>query len=392
MMMSRRLILSFLACLVLSTAQAQKFDLCKMFRGIGRGDDVGPVHTCKSVYGTQWTLKTDGYNATNFSDVVLHMGTSSKKVGFVEIESVEAFDHVESVKVDALLRESYTITIKAGDTTIVYKKDKADDNYVIHPFPVNDVTGKISVKFKFPNPQTKQMYLRSIEVVTGLDDKENIKIPDEARNTVSCTVNRTFSKDYWNTICLPFDVKAEDLQAIFGNGNLLREFTGNVEGSTMIFSKVSEIKAGKPYLLKPAKTVDNPTFTNVVFTAEKSKSVNDPTRIFSFVGTYDPVELETDGTELFLGDGDRLYKPSTSGNRMNGMRAFFRIRKSSSASTKAKYSIKFKDETTAVKTIDTDMRPLHNRTYTLLGIAVDDTKPLSSGIYIRNGKKIYVRK
>lgn len=363
-----------------------------MFRGIGRGDDVGPVHTCKSVYGTQWTLKTDGYNATNFSDVVLHMGTSSKKVGFVEIESVEAFDHVESVKVDALLRESYTITIKAGDTTIVYKKDKADDNYVIHPFPVNDVTGKISVKFKFPNPQTKQMYLRSIEVVTGLDDKENIKIPDEARNTVSCTVNRTFSKDYWNTICLPFDVKAEDLQAIFGNGNLLREFTGNVEGSTMIFSKVSEIKAGKPYLLKPAKTVDNPTFTNVVFTAEKSKSVNDPTRIFSFVGTYDPVELETDGTELFLGDGDRLYKPSTSGNRMNGMRAFFRIRKSSSASTKAKYSIKFKDETTAVKTIDTDMRPLHNRTYTLLGIAVDDTKPLSSGIYIRNGKKIYVRK
>lgn len=391
-MMSRRLILSFLACLVLSTAQAQKFDLCKMFRGIGRGDDVGDVHTCKSVYGTQWTLKTDGYNATNAGEIVLHMGTSSKKVGFVEIESVESFDHVESIKVDAYLKYSYTITVKVGDKTIDYSKDKADDKYVIHPFPANGVTGKISVTFKFPSPQMKQMYLRSIEVVTGLDDKENIKIPDEARNTMSCTVNRTFSKDYWNTICLPFDVNKDDLNAKFGTGKLLKMFTGKVKGNTMIFNDTTEIKAGEPYLLKPARTVDNPTFTNVVCTEKTSHVVKDPTGMYSFVGTYDPVELETDGTELFLGDGDRLYKPSTSGNRMHGMRAFFRIRKSSSASAKAKYSIRFEDETTTVKTINTDRRPLHNRTYTLLGIAVDDTKPLPPGLYIMNGKKIYVRK
>lgn len=390
-MMSRRLILSFLTCLVLSTAQAQKFDLCKMFRGIGRGDDVGPVHTSKSVYGTQWTLKTDGYNATNFSDVVLHMGTSSKKVGFVEIESVEAFDHVESIKVDALLRESYTITIKAGDTTIVYKKDKADDNYVIHPFPVNDVTGKVSVKFKFPNPKTKQMYLRSIEVVTGLDDKENIKIPDEARNTMSCTVNRTFSKDYWNTICLPFDVKAEDLHAIFGNGNLLRKFTGEVKGNTMIFNDATEIKAGEPYLLKPAKTVDNPTFTNVVCTEKTPHVVEDPTRMFSFVGTYDPKELRTDGSELFLGDGDRLYKPLPSDRQMNGMRAFFKIRSDAQAATKPYYAIAFEDKTTGI-TLHQDKTSDSDRIYTLQGVSVTaDLNRLPPGIYIRNGKKIYIR-
>lgn len=363
-----------------------------MFRGIGRGDDVGPVHICKPVYGTQWTLKTDGYNATNAGEIVLHMGTSSKKVGFVEIESVESFHHVESVKVDANLKYSYTITVKVGDKTIDYRKDKADDNYVIHPFPVNGATGKVSVKFKFPNPQKKQMYLRSIEVVTGLDDKENIKIPDEARDTMSCTVNRTFSKDYWNTICLPFDVNKDDLNAKFGTGKLLRTFTGEVKGNTMIFGDASEIKAGKPYLLKPEETVKNPTFTNVICTEKTPHEVIDPTEMFSFVGTYDPKDLQTDGSELFLGDGDRLYKPSTSGNRMNGMRAFFRIRKSSSASAKAKYSIKFEDETTTVKTINTDRRPTANRTYTLQGIAVDDSKPLLPGIYIKNGKKIYVRK
>lgn len=391
-MMSRRLILSFLACLVLSTAQAQKFDLYKMFRGIGRGDDMGDVHTCTE-YGTQWTLKTDGYNATNAGDIVLHVGSKKDSVRYVEIESLDAFDHVEPVKVDAYLKYAYTITIKVSDTTFCCKKKDGDGkDFVQHTAPFYGVTGKVSVRFEFPDFRNKQMYLKSIEVVTGLDDKQNIKIPDKARDTVSCTVKRTFSKDYWNTICLPFDVNKDDLNAKFGTGKLLRTFTGEVEGNTMIFSKVSEIKAGNPYLLKPAKTVKNPTFTNVVFTAQKSQSVNVPTGMYSFVGTYDPVELETDGTELFLGNGDRLYKPSTSRNWMNGMRAFFRIQKSSSAPAKAKYSIKFEDETTTVKTINTDRRPLHNRTYTLQGIAVDDTKPLLPGIYIRNGKKMYVRK
>lgn len=62
--MSRRLILCFLACLVISTAQAQKFDLCKMFRGIAQRDDKGFLNICKPVYGTQWTLEREGYNAT----------------------------------------------------------------------------------------------------------------------------------------------------------------------------------------------------------------------------------------------------------------------------------------------------------------------------------------
>ena len=390
-MMSRRLILSFLACIVLSTAQAQKFDLCKMFRGIGRGDDVGGVHICKPVYGTQWTLKTDGYNATNAGEIVLHMGTSSKKVGFVEIESVESFDHVESIKVDALLRESYTITVKVGDKTIDYRKDKADDNYVIHPFPVNGVTGKVSVNFKFPSPQTKQMYLRSIEVVTRLNDKENIAIPDETRNTVSCSVNRTFSKDYWNTICLPFDVNEDDLKAKFGSGIILRKFTGKVEGNTMIFNDVTEIKAGEPYLLKPEETVKNPTFTNVVCTEKSPHEVKDLTRMFSFVGTYDPVELKTDGTELFLGDGDRLYKPLPSYRKMYGMRAYFRIRPAAHAATKPYYAIAFEDKTTGI-TLHQDKTSDSDRIYTLQGISVTaDFNRLAPGIYIKNGKKIYIR-
>mgnify|MGYP001305456545 CR=1 FL=1 len=389
-MMSRRLILSFLACFVLSTAQAQKFELVDMFRSIARRDDKRSVDTCKPVYGTQWTLKTDGYNVTTDWDVVLHMGSKDYSVGYVEIESVEFFDHVDSIKVDALLRDSYTITIKVDDTTIVYKKNKADEDYVTHPFSFNGVTGKVSVRFEFPSFRKKQMYLRSIEVVTRLKDKENIKDPDGARDTTLCTVNRTFSKDYWNTICLPFDVKAEDLHAIFGNGNLLRKFTGEVKGNTMIFSKASEIKAGEPYLLKPAKTVKNPTFTNVVCTEKTPHVVEDPTRMFSFVGTYDPVKLKTDGSELFLGYGDRLYKPLPSDRQMYGMRAFFKIRSDAHAATKPYYAIAFEDKTTGI-TLHQDKTSDSDRIYTLQGVSVTaDFNRLAPGIYIRNGKKIYI--
>jgi hypothetical protein len=77
---------------------------------------------------------------------------------------------------------------------------------------------------------------------------------------------------------------------------------------------------------------------------------------------------------------------------MNGLRASFRKRKLSSAPAKGEYSIVFEDETTAVRTIDTAKQLTCNQTYTLQGITVDDTKPLPSGIYVKDGKKIYVRK
>ena len=390
-MMPQRLILSFLACLVLSTAQAQKFELLDMFRYF-RDNCNG--YTIKSVYGTQWTLTTDGHNGYFGDDIALHIGTGNKGVSYATIESVESFDHVKAINVDAELKYSYTITITVGVKTFSYQKTDGDGkDFVQHTASFDGDTGKVSVRFEFPSFQNKQMYIKSIEVVTGLDDTDKTVEKVRQGTTASYSVNRTFSKDYWNTICLPFDVNEVNVNEIFGSNRKLQQFAEEVDANgTMLFERTNEIKAGVPYLLKPAKTVKAPTFTNVVYNGVEPKEVKDKTKTFSFVGTYDPVKLATDGSELFLGDGDKLYKPSTSGNRMNGMRAFFRIRKSSSASAKAKYSIKFEGETTTVKTINTDRRPTANRTYTLQGIAVDDTKPLLPGIYIRNGKKIYVRK
>ena len=183
------------------------------------------------------------------------------------------------------------------------------------------------------------------------------------------------------------------MQELFGNTHRLRTFTGNVDANgTMIFAEAKKIKAGVPYLLKPAKTVESPIFTNVIYTNAEPTVVSDPTGAFSFVGTFNPTELQTDGTELYLGNGDKLYKPSSSQNRMNGMRAFFRIKKKSNALSNGKYAIRFDDETTAIMYILPELKSHKPRTYNLRGMVVDDSQPLPPGIYVKNGKKICVCK
>lgn len=351
------------------------------------------VMTSKSIFGMQWQLKTDGANGTSTLIKSLQIGTTTSGVSTAYFESLGTFEHIKAIKVVASIQNSYTLSVKCGNEEFVDSGNEPESNEVQHFFPVENSVGKVSVTFKFPKFLKKQMYIKSIEVITELKDKENLDNKLRKDQTVSYSVSRTFSKDYWNTLCLPFDVEESQVQELFGKTHRLRSFTGKVDAnSTMIFAEAKEIKAGVPYLLKPAKTVENPVFTNVIYTNATSTVVSDPTGAFSFVGAFNPTELQTDGTELFLGNGDKLYKPSSSHNRMNGMRAFFRIKKNSHALSNGKYAIRFDDETTAVMDILPELKSHKPRTYNLQGMIVDDSQPLPPGIYFKNGKKICVCK
>ncbi len=76
----------------------------------------------------------------------------------------------------------------------------------------------------------------------------------------------------------------------------MREFTGKVNGTTMLFKDTTAIKAGVSYIIKPTKDVVNPIFRNVVITAVEPKEITDNTGTYAFVGAYSPTELKTDGT------------------------------------------------------------------------------------------------
>lgn len=356
-------------------------------------------------YGHQWKLTVDGVLADANTDC-LHVGTGNDASQLIRLETTTSFKDVDLVRVSTNIADKrgvYTVGMtlssdkgKFSDTHS-FKREKGNSNddlsnFLITKGKIN--SGTLKVEMKGDNYETGALYLFFIEVASVLSDRQKLQTQHiKSEEIYSYQVQRTFSKDYWNTLCLPFDVQESQVQELFGNTHRLRTFTGNIDANgTMIFAEAKEIKAGVPYLLKSAKTVENPVFTNVIYTNATPTVVSDPTGAFSFVGTFNPTELQTDGTELFLGNGDKLYKPSSSHNRMNGMRAFFRIKKNSNALSNGKYAIRFDDETTAIMDILPELKSHNSRTYNLQGMIVDDSQLLPPGIYVKNGKKICVCK
>ena len=407
------LCLLWLILLFLGTVEthAQRFYFKELFKNCeySNRNRIPQTFYATDKYGHQWELTVDGKLVSSYSSVdCLHVGTGSYESQLIRLETTTQLKDVDLVRVSTDIAKGrkgrgYEVNMTLGSDndkfsdTCKYTKRKEDlnddlSNFYITKGKIN--SGTLKVEMKGDNYETGALYLYFIEVASVLSDQQKLQTQHiKPGDTYSYQVQRIFSKDYWNTICLPFDVEESQVQELFGNTHRLRTFMGNVDANgTMIFAEAKEIKAGVPYLLKPTKTVECPIFTNVIYTNAEPTVVSDPTGAFSFVGAFNPTELQTDGTELFLGNGDKLYKPSSSQNRMNGMRAFFRIKKNSNALSNGKYAIRFDDETTAIMDILPELKSHKPRTYNLRGMVVDDSQPLPPGIYVKNGKKICVSK
>lgn len=392
-------------------AHAQRFYFKELFKNCEYSNRkrIPQTFYATDKYGHQWKLTVDGkFVSLNSSVDCLQVGTGSDASQLIRLETTTQFKDVDLVRVSTDMAKGrkgrgYEVRMTLGldndkfSDTCKYTKRKEDlnddlSNFYITKGKIN--SGTLKVEMKGEKHETGALYLFFIEVASVLSDQQKLQTQHiKSGEIYSYQVQRIFSKDYWNTLCLPFDVQESQVQELFGNTHRLRTFTGNVDANgTMIFAEAKEIKAGVPYLLKPAKTVESPIFTNVIYTNATPTVVNDPTGAFSFVGAFNPTELQTDGTELFLGNGDKLYKPSSLHNRMNGMRAFFRIKKNSNALSNGKYAIRFDDETTAIMDILPELKSHNSRTYNLRGMVVDDSQPLPPGIYVKNGKKICVCK
>lgn len=408
----------WLLCLILLflgtvETHAQRFYFKDLFKNCeykyNRKHTPQTFYAADKSYGHQWNLTIDGkFVSLNSSVDCLHVGTGSYASQLIRLETTTQLKDVDLVRVSTDIAKGrkgrgYEVSMtlssdndKFSDTCKYTKRkeDLNDDLSDFHTTEGNLNSGTLKVEMKGEKYETGALYLFFIEVASVLSDQQKLQTQHiKSGEIYSYQVQRTFSKDYWNTICLPFDVQENQVQELFGNTHRLRTFMGNIDANgTMIFAEAKEIKAGVPYLLKPAKTVENPVFTNVIYTNATPTVVSDSTGAFSFVGTFNPTELQTDGTELFLGNGDKLYKPSSSHNRMNGMRAFFRIKKNSNALSNSKYAIRFDDETTAIMDILPELKSHNSRTYNLQGMIVDDSQLLPPGIYVKNGKKICVCK
>lgn len=208
-----------------------------------------------------------------------------------------------------------------------------------------------------------------------------------AQNDVDVQLKRSLTPAQWNTFCVPFTISADVIAEKFGAGTLVYTF-GSMNGNVMNFKASTTIEAGKPYIVKPANTVVNPTFTGVNIVA--SAPVKSGADGFFMQGTYGAkTDLLDDGTNLFLGEGDKFYKPAKGSTKMKGMRAFFIVPQGTNL---AALRANIDGATTAIDELTTVVeQPTDNRIYNLQGEFVGTSFEGLHGVYVQNGKKVLVK-
>lgn len=141
------------------------------------------------------------------------------------------------------------------------------------------------------------------------------------------TLTRTITPNVWCPLCLPFDVTSSLMRTAMGETCELRTLDHiNTSTGIFTFNNINEnttIEAGTPFLVKTTIQVINPTFTGVIISNTPASTISEGN--YQFVGNYSPVNLETNGTNLFLGTDGNLYQPDTETgyNRLGGLRAYF---------------------------------------------------------------------
>lgn len=209
-----------------------------------------------------------------------------------------------------------------------------------------------------------------------------------AQNDVDVQLKRTLSPAHWNSFCVPFAISADVIAEKFGAGTQVCTF-GSMNGNVMNFAHSTTIEAGKPYIVKPTKEVVNPSFTGVNIEATAAKKVGADG--YFMQGIYSAkTDLTTDGTNLFLGDGDKFYKPAgTTTARMKGLRAFFIVPQGTNL---AALRANIDGATTAIDEFATVVeQPTDNRIYNLQGQFVGTSFEGLHGVYVQNGKKVLVK-
>ena len=245
--------------------------------------------------------------------------------------------------------------------------------------------------------------VRAIQIiVTILIPKEYTMDETKTKNVIedcayaNVTLQRTLSKDYWNTFCVPFALDAEQVAQYFGEGTQLRTYEGNCNNNIVYFATVDNIEAGKPYIMKPGNAVvKNPTFEGVSMVATgldengNPQAVGDASTV-QMKGIYNQILLKTDKTELFLGDNDLFYYPinNTESRTIDGLRAYFIVPQGTDIK---KLRANLDGTPTSLGTIF-DTEESNAPVYNLQGQCVGNSlRALKSGIYIQNGKKVAVK-
>ena len=223
----------------------------------------------------------------------------------------------------------------------------------------------------------------SVAVHTGvtLDAKsDNASKIETANNAISdVSLTRTLDANIWNTFCVPFAFEVEKSALA---GAKVKEFK-EINGTTMYMQDATYILPGRPYLVKPTTTIENPTFSAVAIDNEDVTKMKVGNDTYTLIGTYSPKTISEDNIYGVKANG--AIAKGKKDTTIKGLRAYFII-KGNSNGAKINFG---DDETTGIENIVTPTAISNQKVYNLNGQYVgNDLKAMPKGIYIVNGKKV----
>lgn len=198
--------------------------------------------------------------------------------------------------------------------------------------------------------------------------------------TVNVTINRTLVANKWNTLCLPFNVTAEQIKNILKAEGMVREYKDQ-NADCIYFQAAETMTAGVPYLIKPTEDVKGLTFEGVKITAVEGKTKGGiGSENLAISGILGARKLES--FELFLNADGKFVAPAKGKETMKGFRAYFISLLGAGA------KINIDGETTGINSIETEAT-VNGKVYNLNGQYVGNSlNGLKKGIYVVNGKKV----
>ena len=222
---------------------------------------------------------------------------------------------------------------------------------------------------------------RSSELLDHLIlDETSTSVPGNAI-CFSVTVNKVIQQSRWTPLCLPFNLTAEQIQELLGEGTEVREpcaFEPGGEEWLVAFDRVTSISAGRPCLvsvpadissieLSPENGISVSTSTNRPIKLTDSATADQLT----FMGFYAKGSAP-EGSFLMSDDS---FCPCTDAAGQNGLSACFQAK--SADETEVKRIAYLLGDADAVSSVPADARPAY---YDLSGRRTDKPR---RGIYIR---------
>lgn len=302
---------------------------------------------------------------------------------------------------------TYSFSVKAGKTYYLYNFGSKIGFY----------------GYSFEEDATKP----KVDEVNYDETSTNTVTPTEDGHVAKVTINRKFTKGIWTTCVLPFSLNKHQIDAIFGTTYGITKnddgsTTENTDGTQILYfdhvagnkayfvrHAYNTIVAGKPFLIKPAKTVESINTAEVTdypyVTIENTKPADWCTgNGYAWVSSYSN-DMTVKQGDCFISNKDGHFKNFVGeSGTLNGFRGYLKANLPNGAKPQT-LSVGMdsnvnEEGTSAIigLTIDADGNIVtgvaDGKVYNVNGQVVSEDSrnfgAMPSGVYVINGKK-YVK-